>query len=312
MRARATMLKAIRGYFDAQDVLEVETPYLSQAAAVDPAIESLSVNTVAAPSSRWLHSSPELAMKRLLAAGVGDMYQIARVFRDAEQGRWHNPEFTLLEWYRTGFCAAQLRRDTQRLLTAIAAAMGLSLAPPVARTYAALFQDRLQLDPLTMDEAALRAVATARGLPATLWRHSAAENRQALLDGLFATQIQPTLRGLTWVVDYPAEQAAMARRLPDNPACADRFELYWDDVELANGYRELTDADEQLARLHEDRRRRRARGQQAAPLDQRFIAAMQAGLPPCAGIALGLDRLLMRLLGLTRIDEVLAFPAACA
>jgi len=312
MRARAAMLKAIRRYFDTQGVLEIETPYLSQAAAMDPAIESLSVNTAAAPSSHWLHSSPELAMKRLLAAGVGDIYQIARVFRDAEQGRWHNPEFTLLEWYRIGFCAAQLRLDVQRLLADIAAAMGLSLATPVTRTYAALFQDRLQLDPLTVDEAALRAVAAERDLPATLWRHSVAENRQALLDGLFATQIQPTLRGLTWVVDYPAEQAAMARRLPDNPACADRFELYWDAVELANGYHELTDADEQLARLHEDRRRRRARGQQAVPLDQRFIAAMQAGLPPCAGIALGLDRLLMCLLGLAHIDTVLAFPAARA
>ena len=310
LRARASMLKAVRAYFDAHGVLEVETPYLSSAAAMEPSIEPLAVS--AAVARRWLHTSPELAMKRLLAAGAGDIYQIARVFRDAEQGRWHNPEFTLLEWYRVGFSAAQLRRDVQQLLASIAAVMGQPLATPVTVAYAALFKACLQLDPLAADEAELRAVAVARGLPATVCRHSVAENRRALLDGLFATQIQPTLRGLTWVVDYPADQAAMARRLPDNPDCADRFELYWDDVELANGYRELTDAAEQTERLHTDQQRRLVLGRQAVPLDQRFIAAMHAGLPACAGIALGLDRLLMCLLGLTCIDEVLAFPAARA
>lgn len=310
LRARASMLKTIRAYFDAHGVLEVETPCLSSAAAMEPSIEPLAVH--AAAGRRWLHTSPELAMKRLLAAGIGDIYQIARVFRDAEQGQWHNPEFTLLEWYRVGFSAAQLRVDVQQLLADITTMMGQPLAPPVTTTYAALFKTCLQVDPLVADEAELRAVATARGLSATVWDHSAAENRQALLDGLFATQIQPTLRGLTWVVDYPAEQAAMARRLPDKPDCADRFELYWDDVELANGYRELTDAAEQTERLHADQRRRLARGGRAVPLDRRFIAAMQAGLPACAGIALGLDRLLMCLLGLASIDEVLAFPAARA
>jgi lysyl-tRNA synthetase class 2 len=300
LRQRAALLARIREFFAARGVLEVQTPVLVNAPVSDPQIQSVQVG-----AAHWLHTSPEYAMKRLLAAGSGDIYQICPVFRAAERSRLHNPEFTLVEWYRLGLSLEALMRETaqvaQLALTAPAAA-GIEFL-----SYCDAFARELQLDPLRAATQVLAQRACAAGLdPGS----AAGCSRDELLDFLVATLVGPRLghAALTCLHRYPASQASLARLDPAEPRVALRFELYAAGVELANGFVELADAGEQAARFAADRALREARGLPAGPADERLLAALVAGLPDCAGVALGLDRLLMLATGATSIDEVLAFP----
>ncbi len=295
------MLHGIRAFFASRDVLEVETPYLAHAAVTDPAIESLA--TVVNGVSAYLHTSPEFAMKRLLAAGCGDCFQIARVFRGGERGRHHNPEFTLLEWYRHDYDAERLMAEVVTLIHVLVPA-GQTLPRPRRISYRALFEEGLGIDPLRAPTAALEQCARVHGVAP-----AGALERDGWLDLLLAQWVQPRLAPdqLTLVYDYPASQAALARLNPDALTAA-RFEVYWGELELANGFHELTDAAEQLRRFESDCAERRRDGRAEPPADTRLLAALRHGLPDCAGVALGLDRLLMKLTGARHIDQVLAFP----
>ena len=306
-RARARLYANIRTFFAAAGVLEVETPIASTAAVSDPALASLRT-ACAGPGGvsmpLWLHSSPELAMKRLLAAGSGPIYQICKVFRDGERGRRHHPEFSLLEWYRPGWESAPLIDEVAALVSAALEAPSLAME---VLGYRELFLERLGLDPWRTEPREARACAQAQGL-------GGVESLDLDLDGwlelLFTHCLEPDLgRGrLTFVRDYPPSQAALARIREAPEPVADRFELYLEGVELANGFRELTEAGEQRRRFEADLEKRRLLGLETLPLDERFLAALEAGLPEASGVALGLDRLLMVQTGCDHLDEVLAFP----
>ena len=307
IRLRARLNAAIRGFFARRDVLEVETPVLSQAGNTEPNIASFSLEfsgrTNGAPRTRWLRTSPEYALKRLLAAGIGDCYELGLVFRDGEAGARHNPEFTMLEWYRVGW-------DHQRLIDEVAELINAALAlvdrhATLERiAWRDLYRERLAIDPVTANDGELqRALGDVRVDPQGL-------TRDDWLDLLLTHRLQPGFADDTMlaVFDYPASQAALARLRPGDPPLAERFELYLGPLELANGYHELIDPDEQRARFERDVSMREARGGVAPPIDERLLSAMRSGLPPCAGVALGIDRLLMAMLGSTRIADVLAFP----
>jgi len=306
LRARAALLAEVRRFFGEREVLEVETPVLSAAGATDPALISFSVTYSGpqAPSDGrfYLHTSPELPMKRLLAAGVGDIFQIARVFRNGEMGRWHNPEFTLLEWYRIGFDQWELMDEVEALVRGILPGPRRAFS---RSSYSELFLQHLGIDPLTADKAELVRTAQRFGIGAVNGL-----NRGGWRDLLFTHVIEPKLRdaGGVFVFGFPAEQAALARIDPDDPRIALRFELYVDGVELANGFHELTDPVEQARRFSNDNEVRRAASLGEMPQDTRFLAALHAGMPDCSGVALGVDRLLMLVTGLPRIADVLAFP----
>ena len=298
------MLAGIRAFFAQEGVLEVETPMLSLSAATDMQIESFGVPVGA--QMRYLHTSPEFPMKRLLAAGSGDIFQVCRVFRQDEVGRHHNPEFTLLEWYRLGWDVPRLAQEVTELIGAVARALEHPAPAAVRRlSYAEAFDATLGVDPHGATAADLAAVARRQGIQMV-----GELGRDAWLDLLFSERIAPGFPGdaLTIIDDYPASQAALARVRPGTPPVAERFEVFAGPVELANGFHELTDAHEQAARFDADNRERDLQGQRIMPADERLVAALEAGLPDCAGVALGLDRLLMWLSGRERIDEVLAFP----
>ena len=300
LRARAALLARIREFFAARRVLEVETPALSSAGNSDPAIESVSANL--GERRYWLHTSPEYAMKRLLAAGVGNCYQICRVFRDGELGRWHQPEFTLLEWYRLDWDETELMDEVEEL---IEHAVGESvLAWPGSRlSYADAFKHRLGIDPHgNLSELPGCLASLGIDVPEGL-------DRDALLDLAFseavAARFEPDV--LTFIHDYPASQAALAAIKPQTPPIAARFEAFAGGIELANGFRELTDAAEQRARFARDIETRRARGQPVAPLDEAFLEALGDGLPPCAGVAVGVDRLIALAAGLDNVAAAMSF-----
>jgi elongation factor P--(R)-beta-lysine ligase len=311
LRLRARLYAAIRTFFAERDVLEVETPTLSQAGNTDPNIASFSLQfsgrTDGAPRTRWLRTSPEYPLKRLLAAGLGDCYELGRVFRDGEAGGRHNPEFTMLEWYRVGWDHDRLIDEVATLVQAALALVGRVVA--VQRTsFRELYLQRLQVDPFTAQDATLRAALgdidiDPRGLVRDDW-----------LDLLMTHKLQPAFEPdqLLAVYDYPASQCALARIRADDPPVAERFEVYLGPLELANGYHELGDAGEQRARFQRDLDVRRERGAAAPSLDERLLSALQAGLPDCAGVALGIDRLLMAMMGSDGIADVLAFPFARA
>lgn len=304
------MLAAIRGFFAERGVLEVETPLLSRAATTDPALASLATRFTgpgaAAGVDLYLHTSPEGPMKRLLAAGSGPIYQVCRVFRDGERGRRHHPEFSLLEWYRPGFTLTALMDEVAGLIRAVLCRPDLGAARV---SYQALFQQGLGLDPFadTSDGARCRQAAITAGIP------GAADldlPRDAWLDLLLTHCLEAGLgRGqLTFLHGYPLSQAALARIHPGPPPVAERFECYLEGMELANGFRELTDAAEQRARFNADLATRAALDLPVVPMDEALLAALAAGLPDTSGVALGLDRLLMLAVSATHIDEVLAFP----
>ena len=301
LRARAELLATIRRFFHGRDFLEVETPLLCQAGITDPAVEPLRVDrgrSVSAP--RYLQTSPEYALKRLLAAGSGPIFQVARAFRDGEAGSRHNPEFTLLEWYRPEFDHHQLMAETADLVREC-----LGTSEQEKCSYRDLFREILDIDPFTASLEALEAAARQH-----LDLGGMSGDRDLWLDLLMSHLIEPQLktRGLCFVYDYPASQAALARIVAsDDVLVGQRFELYVEGVELANGYCELTDPAEQRARFERDNARRREHGLPEHPLDEALLAAMAHGLPPCSGVALGVDRLLMLATSATDIRQVLAF-----
>lgn len=291
-------------------MLEVETPIVSRAAATDPSIESLRTRW-SAPGGRrplYLHTSPEFAMKRLLAAGVGPIYQICKVFRDGERGRLHHPEFSLLEWYRPGWSYAGLMEEVAELMRRALARPRLAVE---RLSYRELFRERLALDPWYADLSTLRAKALDLGISGC---ESLELERDGWLDLLLSHRLEPGLgQGcMTFLCDYPPSQAALAKIRPGAVPVAERFELYLEGVELANGFQELTDPVAQGARHEADLLARRLRGLAEPPVDQAFLAALAAGMPEGSGVALGLDRLLMARVGARHIDEVLAFPIEAA
>lgn len=306
LRLRADVLARVRAFFAARGVLEVETPILSQHAVTDPRLQSLQTlySGPGAPATGlplYLQTSPEFAMKRLLCAGSGPIYQIARVFRDGERGRRHNVEFTMLEWYRPGFDHHRLMDEVGDLVCGI-----LGMPAEWDRiTYGELFRARLGIDCHAATPAELADCAAAHGIDVA----GADElSRDEWLDLLLTHLIEPGLgaeRPL-FLHDYPASQAALAR-LHGEPPVAERFELYVRGVELANGYHELGDAAEQRSRFERDNAERRAAGVPEVIPDERLLAALECGLPSCAGVALGFDRLLMLAAGVDDIAQVMAF-----
>ncbi|HVT32352.1 MAG TPA: EF-P lysine aminoacylase EpmA [Rhodanobacteraceae bacterium] len=306
---RARLYALIRTFFAERGVLEVETPILSEAGNTEPNIESFAATfsgpAGAGPRGRWLRTSPEHALKRLVANGVGDCFELGRVFRNGEAGRRHNPEFTMLEWYRIGFDDRRLMRETAALVLAALASKGWS-ADVVETTYRDLFAG-LGIDPFESAIDELRAPLAEFGIdPAGL-------SRDDWLDLLLTHTLQPAFPRdrITLIRDFPASQCALAKIRDGDPPVAERFELFLGPYELANGYHELTDAAEQRARFVRDNERRRARGQREMPIDERLLAALPR-MPACAGVALGIDRLLMCLADADDIADVIAFPFADA
>lgn len=311
LRLRAELLAQIRAFFAARGVLEVETPALSAAAITDPHLASFKT-CYSGPGSQhgrplYLHTSPEFAMKRLLAAGSGCIYQIARVFRDGEAGSRHNPEFTLLEWYRVGFDHHRLMDEVAELVGMLLAGR-LALAEPERLSYRQIFQHHLNLDPHRATVADLAACAETRNI--SIPTGMPPDDPDPWLDLLLTHCVEPRLGSgrLTFVHDYPASQAALARLRPDDPPVGERFELYINGIELANGFHELGDAVEQRHRFAQENAARRAVGLPIMPVDEHLLAALEFGLPDCAGVALGFDRLVMLATRKTSLAEVLAFP----
>jgi elongation factor P--(R)-beta-lysine ligase len=305
LRLRAGLLASTRTFFAARGVLEVETPLLASSPASDPHLQALTCrpDAVARGRTLYLQTSPEFAMKRLLAAGSGPIYQVTRAFRDGEAGRRHNPEFTILEWYRPGFDHHALMDEVEALL---AATLGTGRGERI--TYRGAFLLHLGLDPLRAGVDEIRRSARAAGIADV--PGLAPDDVDGWLDLLLAAVVEPRLglSGPTFLLDFPARQAALARVRPDDPPVAERFEVYLRGVELANGYHELTDAVEQRRRCEVDLAERRRRGLPAVPADERALAALEHGLPDCAGVALGFDRLVMLAAGVSDIAEVIAFP----
>ena len=307
LQARARLLADLRGFFSERGILEVETPALAPTTGTDPHIDSFAVPVHHLPEPRdyYLQTSPEFAMKRLLALGSGPIYQISKVFRAGESSRLHNPEFTMLEWYRPHFTMEQLMDETADLLTAALSTPESKAAPPktIPRlSYKQLFQQHLNLNPHTatpeqVAEAAHRTTDINTPLDKT-----------AYLQRLMALIIEPNLPDFCFIYNYPVEQCALATIEPDadGTPVARRFELYAFGVELANGYQELTDPTEQRRRFQADLTHRRTQARPLYPLDENLLAALSA-IPPTAGIALGLDRLLMLITNAETIADVLTF-----
>ncbi len=310
LQVRAQLLRQIREFFHQRHVWEVETPILTRHGVSDSHLNSFTT-IYHEPGERhgqvrYLHTSPEYAMKRLLAAGSDSIYQLARVFRNEERGLWHSPEFTLLEWYRIGF-------DHHQLIDEVAALVQQLLQPALGTlaveriTYAELFQQYLGIDPHRDEPTALRDCAVGQGIvpPPGL---SLAE-RDPWLDLLLTHRLQDQLGRagrMSFLYDYPATQAALARIRPGDPPVAERFELYVQGIELANGFHELNDPQEQRRRFEQDNQQRRLRGQAMLVLDEDFLSSL-AYLPPCSGVALGVDRLLMLAASQQQISQVVSF-----
>ena len=302
LRERGALLAEVREFFRQRQVLEVDTPLLCPTTATDPHLQSMEVPGVfsGTVSRHFLQTSPEFAMKRLLAAGSGSIYQIGKAFRQDERSRRHNPEFTMLEWYRVGFDDRALMDEVAELVQQVT-----GCAAPRRISYREVFRQQLGLDPHTCEDRALRQAATER-----IAFDPEGFSRDDLLQLLLAQVIEPGLVAPCFVYDFPASMAALARvqNDPDGVAVGKRFELFIQGMEIANGYHELTDPAEQRRRFEDDNRQRRSLGRPELPIDENLLAALAHGLPSCAGVALGLDRLLMVRLGLGDIRDVIAFP----
>ena len=307
LRRRAALLDAARRFFAARAVLEVDTPLVVNTPVTDVHIHSARVTftdaTGGSARQYFLHTSPEYAMKRLLAGGVGDIYQICHVVRGLERGRLHNAEFTLIEWYRLGWTLDALMDEVDALVRELLGARAGGRASTRV-SYRQAFLQQLGIDPFSASMQELTAAARAAGFT------GASDDRDELLELLMSVRVGPELgRGaLTFVYGYPASQAALARLDPADRRAAQRFELYCEGIELANGFHELADAREQRARFEHDIAERRRLALCTAALDERLLAALEAGLPECCGVALGFDRLVMLAEGAGRIDDVLSFP----
>jgi len=301
-RLRAEMLRRARAFFGARDVLEVDTPALGRYTVTDPNIESHRVLS-AGDRDLFLQTSPEAFMKRLLAGGYPDIYAICRVFRDGESGRLHQPEFTIVEWYRRGYGLAAMAAEAAQFITTLMDRPGLMETQ--SYDYVDAFRRFVNLDPLAATSGELAAAASA---DAAL-RAAIGDDRDAWLDLLLATRVASRFQSgkLTVLRHFPASQAALARRCPDNAAVADRFEIFCGPLELANGYVELGDAAEQRRRAMEDLDKRRRRHRRQVPVDEPLLAALDAGLPACAGVAVGFERVLMLAAGVDDIRQVVTF-----
>jgi lysyl-tRNA synthetase class 2 len=309
---RALLLGTTRDFFRQRGLLEVETPALVAHAVSDPHLANIPTR-LADGRKLWLHTSPEYHMKRLLAAGAPNIWQLGKVFRDGEAGRCHEPEFTLLEWYRHDCTLRTLATESCELITTLAAIVGRHLAAPVYLSYRELFLSAVGVDPLSADAVTLRNCA--REIMGTRL-DAGLENRlgdeiDAWLDLLMshAVTAQLATTELAVVSGYPASQAALARIDPADSRIAERFEIFCAGLEVANGYRELCDAGEQARRFSTDQATRARLGRPDIVHDSGLLAALEAGLPDCAGVALGFDRVLMFLLDLPDIQSGLSFPA---
>jgi lysyl-tRNA synthetase class 2 len=309
------MLARIRAFFSERDILEVETPLLSQAATTDSHLASFSTRYSGPGFGNglplYLHTSPEFPMKRLLASGLGSIYQICKVFRDGEAGRLHNPEFTMIEWYRVGWDYHQLIDEVAALAHhACDGRFGADM--PEKLSYRDAFVHYGDIDPHSADVAALEDCVRRHqiSIPQSMPRDNVDPWRDLLLTHL----IEPHLGHgrMTFLYDYPASQAALARIRHDTAPVGERFELYIDGIEIANGFHELGDAAEQRRRFEAERAQRQRLGLPVVPADEHLLAALANGLPACAGVALGFDRLAMLALGKRKIEDVLAFPLARA
>lgn len=307
LRRRAELLSSIRSFFAERGVMEVETPLLSACGATDPHLDSF-ITHYTGPGAitgraAYLQTSPEFAMKRLLAAGSGPIYQICKAFRNGEIGRYHNPEFTILEWYRPDFDYKTLMDELDELLRVV-------LHTPCASflSYAALFERHLQLNPHSVSIEQLHDCAAEHGI---VMSETLGNDPDAWMTLLWTHLIEPHLgsdgRPL-FVFDYPVSQAMLAHIRPGSPPIAERFELYIDGVELANGFQELSDSTEQRRRFRKNNLQRYEAGLLEMNADERLLAALAHGLPSCSGVALGLDRLLKLIEGAGELRDVLAFP----
>jgi len=308
LQVRADLLARTRAYFAGTGALEVETPVLVRAPVTDVHLESLRVvDATDGSGAGFLQTSPEYAMKRLLCAGAPDIYQLCKVFRAGERGRRHNPEFTMLEWYRRGIDHHALMRDVEALVRALLEPR-VRVGASAFLTYRQAFERELGLDPLRATGEELRHAIEQRGVAVPRSMVNAVEPRDDLLDLAMGTIVADSFAPdrLTFLHDFPASQAALARIEGEVAA---RFEAFWGPAELANGFHELGSSDEQSARFDADVAERTRRGRPARARDTRFLAALRAGLPDCSGVALGFDRLVMVATGAPTIDEVLAFPS---
>lgn len=297
IRERARIYRQIRSFFNTRGCLEVDTPTLMPTTTTDAQIASIEVTGVDRPL--YLQTSPEYAMKRLLAAGCGSIFQIAHAFRRGESGHLHHTEFSLLEWYRVGYDYQQLMDEMELLITTLS----LRQCSFTRISYRDLFSKTLNLniDGISLRDLQRLCCDRVPGVDGSSLDH------QQCLDLLLGSVIAPTMQGYQFVYDYPISQAALARASNDDAGVAERFELFHDGVELANGFSELTDSAEQRLRFEQDNALRLARGLRQLPIDERLLAALESGMEDCAGVALGLDRLLMVLLELDSIDQVLTF-----
>jgi len=303
LASRAALLAQIRQFFATRKVLEVDPPVLATASVTDINIDSVAA-TVRGQNS-YLQTSPEYFMKRMLAAGSGDIYSLGRAFRDAELGPRHNPEFTLLEWYRSGWDEFQLMAEVEVLISELYHSQHQAELPVSKLSYADCFAEVFAIEPHRCELSQLQQLAAESGSQS--WCN---ESRANCLDLLFSTGVEPQLpEGLVFVYHYPACQAALAQieSSAEGYPVSRRFEVFLQGMELANGYLELTDADQQRQRFEADNAVRTAAQRAPMPIDKNLDLAMRAGLPPCAGVALGVDRLLMQLQGVNSIDRVLPF-----
>jgi lysyl-tRNA synthetase class 2 len=299
LQRRAQMLATVRAFFSARNVMEVDVPVMARATVTDPNIESFVVTSAANASEIfYLMTSPEFYMKRLLAAGYGSIYYLGKAFRAEEAGSRHSPEFTMLEWYRPAWSLSQLMAEVLGLVSEF---FGGDVRHT---TYKQAFMDACDIDPHRASLAELKTLSHKKLSPAF-----DTDDRGVWLDLLFSHLVEPTLQGLVFVEQFPAMQAALAETFVDGDGnqVASRFELYINGIEIANGYQEELDADILAARFAENIEVRKSREQTLPPVDQKFLTAMTAGMPVCAGVALGLDRLLMTVIGEKKIASVMPF-----
>ena len=300
---RAKLLAEIRRFFTDRGLLEVETPVLSEFGVTDVHLATFSTEFISPfgeqSKTLWLSTSPEYHMKRLLAAGSGPIFQIGKVFRNEEAGNRHNPEFTMLEWYRPHFDMYRLINEVDDLLQQI-----LECPPAESMSYQFAFQQYVGLDPLSADLSELAEKAKKHQLIG-----AENENRDTLLQFLFSTVVEPQIghEAPGVVYHFPASQAALAQISSEDLRVAERFEFYYKGLELANGFHELSDAREQLRRFQQDNLQREKMGLPVRAIDTRLLAALQAGIPNCSGVALGVDRLLMIAMGTESIKDVISF-----
>lgn len=302
LQLRAKLLADIRQFFSERQILEVETPLLSQHTVTDLHIESFAVPT--STQNYYLQTSPEYAMKRLLAADSGSIFQICKAFRKGDSGTQHNPEFTMLEWYRLGFDHHQLMQEVDDFLKHC-----IQSVPAEKKTYREIFIDLLKIDPNQITLKELQAQAKTFGYESQI-----NDTIDDLLMFLFSHSIEPHIgfKAPMIVYDFPAGQAALAKIRNDHPPVAERFEVYLNGMELANGFHELTNASEQRQRFLQDQTKREKQNFHSIEIDQRFITALESGLPNCAGVALGIDRLLMAKAQTKNIQDIINFPWSIA